>query len=100
VIVQLWSTLEDPHIVSLYGICLKPQLSIITEVFIIWFEKTKYKFLNSFVFQKIKKICSRGNLLSLMHQSTLNLHWQTCLTWSMQVSFKPKTFFFFCSNFH
>jgi len=58
---RLWSTLEDPHIVSLYGICLKPQLSIITE------------------------ICSRGNLLSLMHQSTLNLHWQTCLTWSMQI---------------
>jgi hypothetical protein len=29
---KLWSALDDQHIVSLYGICLKPQLSIITEV--------------------------------------------------------------------
>ena len=34
----------------------------------------------------ITEICERGNLLSVMRRNSLNVHWQMCLTWSMQIA--------------
>jgi hypothetical protein len=58
---EMWSTLTDRHIVKLIGVCFEPQLALITEV------------------------CKRGNLLSVLRQASLNVHWQMALTWAMQI---------------
>ena len=47
---------------QLIGICLEPQLALITEV------------------------CKRGNLLQVLRESSLNVHWNMALTWSMQIA--------------